>query len=417
MEAALRNDCREFVASRMPVWIRLFQDLICIPSTFENEHAIVAFVQRHLKSIEIAPALVAHNADRLHCLPRTQHPISTVAGRNSLAVRIPGAGTGRSIAFNSHLDVVPAVSHNDWEHPPYSGEIEIDRNVIHGRGAMDDKAGVVISLAILEVIANGRLRLGGDAVFHFALEDETTGNGTLLCLDAGYNADGAVIIDGTRPDRAINEHAGNLQFELRVTGKPASVSVSHMGVNAAEVLAGAALRLRESVHSLNQGRSGVWTQFPSPFQISMIEIQGHGESMTLPESAVARFYATFPPPFNLREFKGLLERTVVETISGTPGASFELKWTGLSVEPVKSESLELEGILQESALIAGFCPIQFGPSTGTSDMRHFVESGIPCLLYGPGRGFNPHRANEHYYLDDLPTMILAFLELASSWCI
>ena len=54
-----------------------------------------------------------------------------------------------------------------------------------------------------------RLRFDGDLLFHFVLEDEITGNGSLMCLEAGHTADAAIILDGTRPDRAIEQHAGD----------------------------------------------------------------------------------------------------------------------------------------------------------------------------------------------------------------
>jgi acetylornithine deacetylase/succinyl-diaminopimelate desuccinylase-like protein len=60
--------------------------------------------------------------------------------------------------------------------------------------------------------------------------------------------------------------------------------------------------------------------------------------------------------------------------------------------------------------------VRIGPSTGTSDMRHFARRGIPCLLYGPGRGFNPHRADEHFLLDDLPLMMQVYLDMVIEWC-
>ena len=49
-------------------------------------------------------------------------------------------------------------------------------------------------------------------------------------------------------------------------------------------------------------------------------------------------------------------------------------------------------------------------------MRHFAKRNIPCLLYGPGRGFNPHRADEHFFLDDLPFMMKLYLDMVVDWC-
>jgi acetylornithine deacetylase/succinyl-diaminopimelate desuccinylase-like protein len=93
----------------------------------------------------------------------------------------------------------------------------------------------------------------------------------------------------------------------------------------------------------------------------------------------------------------------------------EVRWK-LALEPVCADVTKIEHIFQTTAQKVGFSPIDIGPSTGTSDLRHFVNAGIPCLLYGPGTGYNPHRSNECYYLDDLPKMILFYLMLIDGWC-
>ena len=43
-------------------------------------------------------------------------------GRSSLLVRIPGNGTGPSLMFMGHLDVVPAHGEG-WDQPPFSGSL------------------------------------------------------------------------------------------------------------------------------------------------------------------------------------------------------------------------------------------------------------------------------------------------------
>lgn len=78
--------------------------------------------------------------------------------------------------------------------------------------------------------------------------------------------------------------------------------------------------------------------------------------------------------------------------------------------------LEIIKCLQSVAAKNGLEPIMLSPSTGLSDMRHFVKRGIPCVLYGPGRGYNPHRADEYFHVDDLPTMVQVFLSLIDEWC-
>jgi acetylornithine deacetylase len=312
---------------------------------------------------------------------------------------------------------VPEGDAAEWTRPPYSGYIDEGTGVIYGRGALDDKAGVTAGLALLEIIRELPLHLGGDVSCQFVLEDETTGNGTLLCLKDGLRADAAFIIDGTRLNRAINQHAGNLEFGIVMKGKPASVGVSHVGINAAEMLARLALRLRDVVFALNADRGELWMQFPSPFQISLQEIQSVGRQLTVPDLARARFYMTFPPPFTLARTKELLTESAVKfsSIYGLDGR-IRFDWDGFAAEPVLADSAPIEAILKESASEGGFGSINVGPSTGTSDLRHFAAAGIPCLLYGPGDGGNPHRLDEFYKLEDLGRLIRVYAGVIQRWC-
>jgi acetylornithine deacetylase len=249
------------------------------------------------------------------------------------------------------------------------------------------------------------------------IEDEITGNGTLLCLDAGHAGDAAIILDGTRGDTAINQHAGNLQFCLKVSGRPASVSVSHMGLNAAEHLFELLLRLRAEIFALNEGRPAPWTQFPSPNQFATQSVSSIGRALTVPDQAEAVCYMTFTPPATVRQLRERIENIAQRFAAERSVPRIEVQWENyFSAEPVATNDETLVTTVQHVAQTSGWQPIRFVPSTGTSDMRHFVARGIPCVLFGPGRGFNPHRADEHYYLDDLPKMTELMSELVAQWC-
>ena len=391
-------------------WLATFRELVRVPSTFEHEHAAVAVVEDTLRELGVDVERVAHDADVLRGLAAAQPPFSDVAGRHSVVARIPGRGGGRSLVFNSHLDGVPAGDASSWEHDPFAGHVDEGNNVIHGRGAMDDKAGVALALAVADTLLRGP-RLAGDVIFHFVLEDETTGNGTLLCLEAGHAGDGALILDGTRPDRAIYAHAGNVQVRLTVHGAAASVSVSHVGVNAADELARLLAQLRDRVHALNDRLEEPWSQFPSPYQFVTQTFHADGGPLTVPDRAEATAWITFPPPHDVASMRALLEDETVVF-----GGDAQLDFGGFSAEPAEAQAEPLLSELREAAAANGFGEIAAAPSTGTSDLRHFAARGIPCLLYGPGRGYNPHRANEHYLLDDFAPMLGVYVALAERWC-
>ena len=406
-----------YVDGHVDDWRALVQSLIRERSVFEAEHGMIDLVSGRIVALGFTPVRVPHDASRLRSLPAAQPPFSAAADRCSLVVRVPGSGGGRSLVLSSHLDIVSEGDETAWTHPPFAGELDATGTVIYGRGAMDDKAGVAITLAVLETLTHAPVRLRGDVVFHFVLEDETTGNGTLLCLDAGHRGDAAVIIDGTRPDRAINRHAGQLQFDVRIVGRPAAVGVSHLGVNAADALARFVARLADRVATLNADREAPWTRFPSPFQLVTQRLSAAAPPLTVPERAEGTCYVTFPPPWTLSDMRRWLEdeagRFAIER--GLPSAPV-LDYHGFHAEPVSADSAELAVALTAAATRVGFGSPDIGPSTGISDLRHFATAGIPCLLYGPGTGFNPHRSDECYHLSDLAPMVKLFAALAIDWC-
>lgn len=378
----------------MSRWLPVFQDLIRTRSVFGEEHAVVARVEEEIQRLGLSATRVPFDAAALAALPGAQLPFCEVPDRFNLVTIVPGTGGGRSIILNCHLDTVAEGDPDSWRGDPLSGDIE--DGVIYGRGSYDDKAGAIICLSLMQRFSRRRLR--GDVIVQFVLEDECTGNGSLLCLAHGPSADAAIIVDGTRGERGINEHAGNVRFTVSVFGKPASVSVSHMGVNAAEMLARLALEIKTAVTSLNLANVAPWTQFPSPNQCSLVGLACPEATLIVPAEASAAFYATFTPPHSLQTFRTLID-SVVRTFAETHALESppRIDWRGFATEPVRSSARELEQALQRAAR----AELPFGPSSGTSDMRHFVDRGIPCVLFGPGRGWNPHRANECFELSSL----------------
>jgi acetylornithine deacetylase len=407
---------KDYVASKASAWADLLGQLVRIPSLYENEHILVNHLEAHITTLGVPVRRVSMDCQRMQQRPAAQQPISIVRGRDCLLAVVAGSGGGRSLALSAHMDTVETGLAKAWTHPPHSGYVD-DQNRLFGRGAMDDKAGVAIALAVMEALTERVIRPKGDVVFHFALDEEVTGNGTLALLDEGLRPDAAIIIDGTRPDRAIDRFAGQFSFSLALTGRPASVSVAHLGLNAAELLAELIAELKAEITALNSDRQPPWTLFPFPFSLSTTAFHADGGIFTIPELAEARCFVTFPPPWTLARMQALLTAVAERHAAGRDlDQPATLSWNGLAVEPVQSLAEELATALQAAGVEAGLPPIAVTPSTGGSDMRHFVARAIPCLLYGPGRGFNPHRPDEHYYLDDLAPMTHLFLSLVARWC-
>ena len=68
------------------------------------------------------------------CSPRNRF-----TGSPNVVGVMKGAGGGRSILLNGHMDVVPEGNRNQWQDDPFSGKV-VDGK-LYGRGSTDMKGG------------------------------------------------------------------------------------------------------------------------------------------------------------------------------------------------------------------------------------------------------------------------------------
>jgi acetylornithine deacetylase/succinyl-diaminopimelate desuccinylase-like protein len=169
------------------------------------------------------------------------HFYSRVPERANLVARIPGRGSGPTLAFLSHTDVVLADG-SDWERDPFGGQLVGDE--IWGRGALDMKGEVAASAVALASLAREGWRGDGDLIF-IAAADEEVGEGFgLQWLVEEHPA-------AVRADFSINEGAGDRvelagkvlylcataekmssPFELRVHGRTGHAAMPSIADNA-----------------------------------------------------------------------------------------------------------------------------------------------------------------------------------------
>src|SRR3954447_6527461 len=118
--------------------------------------------------------------------------------RPNLIARLPGAGTGPSLAFLGHLDVVPA-RRQDWSVEPFAG-VERD-GAIWGRGTVDMKSQVAATAVALTTLAREGFRPRGDLMVLLAADEEvgSAGVGTPFLLEHRQDLS---------PDYLVGEGAG-----------------------------------------------------------------------------------------------------------------------------------------------------------------------------------------------------------------
>ncbi len=119
-------------------------------------------------------------------------------GRPQLAARARGAGGGRSLLLNGHIDAVSAEPIGHWTSHPHKPEIRDGR--LYGRGSCDMKGGIGGMLFALETIVRLGVRLAGDVVFCTDTDEESSGAGAYACAARGVHADAGLCAEPTAFD-------------------------------------------------------------------------------------------------------------------------------------------------------------------------------------------------------------------------
>lgn len=177
-----------------------------------------------------------------------------VVGRGQQQSVLVIAGTsGPTFVLNAHLDTVPVVDADEWSSPPFEGRL-VDGHVV-GRGAADNKAGVVAALlAVLQAHREGWI--DGFRVCGMFVADEEAGgaNGTGHVVETGalerlqttaaFVCDGAGQESGKWGVRVASK--GILQLRLRVDGVSSHAARPEQGKNAVLALADILLTLWNS---------------------------------------------------------------------------------------------------------------------------------------------------------------------------
>lgn len=136
---------------------------------------------------------------------------------------------GKSLILNGHIDVVPLGPVDMWKDKPYSARVVGDK--LYGRGAGDMRSGHAANLWALDALRRIGLQPASEVILQSVVEEESTGNGTLMTYLKGYKAD-AVLIPEPMQEQLVRANVGVLWFQIEVRGRPVHVRAMGTGVNA-----------------------------------------------------------------------------------------------------------------------------------------------------------------------------------------
>lgn len=256
ISAELATSIADAVAAGFDDQLAYTQQLIRTGGQRGEEHAVQALVYNRFSShgynpirLEMDPNLLSQHegAGRIS----TEHSKAPIV----IGVHEPRSQNphGKSLILNAHIDIVPTGPVDLWTRDPYSGDIEGDK--LYGRGGADMRAGSAANLYALDALRRVGVQPASKVILESVVEEESTGNGTLMTHLKGYRAD-AVIIPEPMDEKLVRANVGVLWFQVEVKGIPVHVRDMGTGTNAIDACWRVVGGLRELEKEWNEKKIG-----------------------------------------------------------------------------------------------------------------------------------------------------------------
>ncbi len=402
------------IEARRDELVALVAELVRQPSPLGHEAAAQAFVADHLRASGLATEAWELD-DRLRTLPEGGDSGVPFAGRPNVAGILGGAGGGRSLILNGHIDVVTPEPLAAWTCDPWGVTIADGR--MYGRGAFDMKSGIALNLFLARLLRDLGISLTGDLIVQSAIEEECTGVGS-LDLSRRYRADAALV---TEPEcgRFTWAHMGVLWFRVAITGKAAHAMIATQGVNAIVKAMPIIAALLELERRLNETVHPAWAAVEHPVNLNVGVIRGGDWPSTVPGACELHCRLGFFPGQTLPDMHHLIETTIAGAARADPWlrehppvVTYDGFQSSGSIVSLDEPWVRALGRSHHRATGETMVPVV---GTSINDMRYFNFAGIPAGCYG-ATGGNGHAADEWLDLASLVPTAKTVGGFLLEWC-
>ncbi|MFT3800773.1 MAG: M20/M25/M40 family metallo-hydrolase [Burkholderiaceae bacterium] len=379
--------------------VRFLQELVRVPTdTPPGDNA------PHAERTAELLAAMGLQADR-HPVPAPDVAAAGLRSITNLIVR-RRYGPGRTVALNAHGDVVPPG--DGWTHDPYGGEI-VDGK-LYGRASAVSKSDIATYTFALRALESLHAPLAGSVELHVTYDEEYGGE-----LGPGW----LLAHELTRPDlmiaagfsyQVIVAHNGCLQLEVTVHGDMAHAAIPDSGTDALQ----GAVHIMNALYRLNRDYLSIRSDVDGithPY-LNIGQIAGGTNTNVIPGRVVLKIDRRMIPEEDPAEVEAALRRTIEQAAAsyapprGGNAIRVDVRRILLAraMRPLPGNQPLVDAIRRHGQHVFGE-PI---PAQGTplyTDVRLYVERGIPGVIYGAGPRTvlesNAKRADEHLDLQDL----------------
>jgi len=340
-----------------------------------------------------------------HAVPEADVKAYGLESITNLIVRRP-YGTGKTIALNAHGDVVPPGE--GWTHAPYGGEIE--NGAMYGRATAVSKSDFSTFTFATRALESLNAPLKGGVELHFTYDEEFGGEmGPGWLLAKGLTKPDLMIAAGFSY-QVVTAHNGCLQMEVTVQGEMAHAAVPDTGTDALQ----GAVHILNALHALNADYKKITSKVEGithPY-LNVGQISGGTNTNVMPGKVVFKLDRRMIPEENPAEVEASIRKTIEDAAKSfnPPRGGKQLQVSirrmllANAMVPLAGNQPLVDAIQKHGGEVFGE-PI---PAVGTplyTDVRLYVERGIPGVIYGAGPRTvlesHAKRADERVQLEDV----------------
>jgi len=348
--------------------------------------------------------------------------------------RLQGAGGGKSLMFNGHLDTSfgPEQAHRGIGYQ-CKGTL-VDNEWIYGMGSFNMKFALANYVAAVEAIKKAGIRLGGDVVIaavageiekapvneYEGRQYQGYGVGTKYAISHGAVADYCILGEPTNM-MLIPRHCGTTWIKITVPGQLIHTAWSQLDKNAINK----ARLVLDAIHDWIPGYCARNRQgdFQPRVNVSAIEGGWPWRGARTPDNCVIYLdVRTLPDVLPVQAFNEVrqLLKDVVKANPHLEGSKAEIFLSAPGTSIPDDHEL-VTSIISAHANQLGQAP-QMGVETWYSDAAHMNRYGIPTVNYGSagrirtgGGGFSTQQG-EHVHIGDMVDIVKVYVEVILNLC-
>ncbi|HEY9186679.1 MAG TPA: ArgE/DapE family deacylase [Ignavibacteria bacterium] len=394
---------------------KLLCDLIAIPSIRGMEGAVNRYLYDYLKDKCDEIELITVD-DSIMFDPDYSFPIENFTYKNTpnLKIKIKGEGEGKSVVFNTHVDVVPPSQGQEDAFKP-----KIVDDVIFGRGACDAKGQVATLVGLIELLKERKIKLKGDLEFHFVFEEESGGNGTLAMVRKGCKANAAIVLEPSE-FAVIPSVRGAVWFDILVYGKSGHSGRAGDTVSAIKK-AYEVIQILEIYHDRllaeSRGKNRLFDVYENPMPVTFGILNSGNWPATTPPIAELKGVFGFLPNKNRKEIMEEMKNEIIEKGSDWLKNNFEIKFNMLHSDGnVIPEDHPLVTLLVESVKKFNYSGNISAMTASCDAWLYNNQLKIPTVVFGPGSLKYAHSAQEQIKISEIIDASKILLDFVTNYC-